>query len=70
MSIFDQASLVQDNAKQKEIAENEDEFMADDGKDHVDSKPGTASKQNKKLYTAEGILNPHRRRAKKKRKNA
>ena len=44
--------------------------MADDGKDPVDSKPSTASKQNEKLYAAEGILNPRKRRAEKKRRKA
>ncbi|XP_008798499.2 guanine nucleotide-binding protein-like NSN1 [Phoenix dactylifera] len=67
---FDEQMLEEDDVKQKEIAENEDEPMADDGKDPVESKPSTAGKQNEKLYTAEGILNPHKLRAEKKRRKA
>lgn len=41
-----------------------------DANDPQGSKPATASTQNDKLYTAEGILDPRKRKAEKKRRKA
>nr|CAD1816840.1 unnamed protein product [Ananas comosus var. bracteatus] len=69
---FDEQMLQEDNPKQNEteIAENTDEPMAFDAESHLESAPGGVCRQNDKLYTAEGILDPRKRRAEKKRRKA
>ncbi|KAL5067032.1 hypothetical protein RYX36_017919 [Vicia faba] len=59
----------QDEAPKKSADNDEDESMESDKDDVSKDKIKTASsKQNEKLYTADGILNPKLRRAEKKKK--
>lgn len=44
--------------------------MAFDAESHLESAPSGVSRQNDKLYTAEGILDPRKRRAQKKQRKA
>lgn len=55
--------------EQNEVIQN-DESMASDLKDLEETKQNTSNRQNDKLYTAEGILDPRKRRAEKKRRKA
>ncbi|XP_072989909.1 guanine nucleotide-binding protein-like NSN1 isoform X2 [Typha latifolia] len=67
---FDERIQEEDDMKQSDIPENVDEPMACVSKDHTEIKPSGGSRQNEKLYTAEGILDPHKLRAEKKRRKA
>lgn len=59
----------QDEAPEKVADNDEDESMESDKDDVSKDKGKTASsKQNEKLYTADGILNPKLKRAEKKKK--
>ncbi|KAJ6833576.1 guanine nucleotide-binding protein-like NSN1 [Iris pallida] len=62
---FDEQMLEEDNTEQKEV-DQMDEPMACDGKDPVETKTSISHRQNDKLYSAEGILDPRKRRAEKK----
>lgn len=44
--------------------------MTTDERDSAEAKTSTNTRQNDKLYTAEGILDPRKRRAEKKRRKA
>ncbi|ONK70770.1 uncharacterized protein A4U43_C04F1350 [Asparagus officinalis] len=66
---FDEQMLEEDNAEHKEISPM-DEPMASEEKDPIETKTTTKGKQNDKLYTAEGILDPRKRRAEKKSRKA
>uniref|UniRef100_A0A0E0JJ00 CP-type G domain-containing protein n=1 Tax=Oryza punctata TaxID=4537 RepID=A0A0E0JJ00_ORYPU len=62
--------MLEDGKKQNEPAqENHDESMSD-ANEHEGAKTTSASTQNDKLYTAEGILDPRKRKAEKKRRKA
>lgn len=62
--------LIQDGKKQNEPAqENHDESMSD-ANEREGAKTASASTQNDKLYTAEGILDPRKRKAEKKKRKA
>ncbi|RWW87923.1 hypothetical protein BHE74_00003220 [Ensete ventricosum] len=64
------ASL-QDGTKLNAVTTDEDQPMAAyDGKDTVEMKTNSGSSQNDKLYAAEGILDPRKRRAEKKKRKA
>ncbi|XP_072973499.1 guanine nucleotide-binding protein-like NSN1 isoform X2 [Typha angustifolia] len=67
---FDEQMQEEDDMKQSDIPESVDEPMACVSKDQTEIKPSGGSRQNEKLYTAEGILDPHKRRAEKKRRKA
>ncbi|XP_058724355.1 guanine nucleotide-binding protein-like NSN1 isoform X2 [Vicia villosa] len=67
----EQVTLPKQDEAPKSIADNdEDESMESDKDDDVskDKAKTASSKQNEKLYTADGILNPKLRRAEKKKK--
>uniref|UniRef100_A0A1D1YAR9 Guanine nucleotide-binding protein-like 3 n=1 Tax=Anthurium amnicola TaxID=1678845 RepID=A0A1D1YAR9_9ARAE len=66
---FDEHMLQEDYTGLKEI-QNADGPMACDEKDPGEKKTITISRQNDKLYTAEGILDPRIRRVEKKRRKA
>ncbi|CAL9088925.1 unnamed protein product [Musa textilis] len=67
---FDARMLEEDGKKQNAVTTDEDQPMADDGKDTVEMKANSGSSQNDKLYAAEGILDPRKWRAEKKRRKA
>ncbi|XP_074570083.1 guanine nucleotide-binding protein-like NSN1 [Curcuma longa] len=67
---FDAQMLEQDDARQNAVVAVEDEPMADDDEVPEESKAKPSGNQNDKLYTAEGILDPRKRRAEKKRQKA
>ncbi|WOK92421.1 guanine nucleotide-binding protein-like NSN1 [Canna indica] len=67
---FDEQMIQEDGGKQDVVATGDDEQMADDVKAPVESKTKPGSSQVEKLYTAEGILDPRKRRAEKKRRKA
>ncbi|CAL9156204.1 unnamed protein product [Musa hybrid cultivar] len=67
---FDAQMLEEDGKKQNAVTTDEDQPMAYDGKDAVEMKTNSGSSQNDKLYAAEGILDPRKRRAEKKRRKA
>lgn len=67
-SIFLPRDSFQDGKKQNAVTTDEDQPMAYDGKDTVEMKTNSGSSQNDKLYAAEGILDPRKRRAEKKRR--
>ncbi|KAK1315085.1 hypothetical protein QJS10_CPA06g00485 [Acorus calamus] len=60
----------QDDAPSKVVTRDDDEQMASVDGDALEAKGNNNRRQNDKLYTAEGILNPHARRAEKKRRKA
>ncbi|KAI0523303.1 hypothetical protein KFK09_005698 [Dendrobium nobile] len=66
---FDEQMLDEDveNHKEDQI---EEEPMADNVEEHLDANTNSTSGQNDKLYGAEGILDPRKRRAEKKRRKA
>ncbi|KAG6487084.1 hypothetical protein ZIOFF_055666 [Zingiber officinale] len=66
---FDAQMLEQDDAQQKATVV-EDQPMADDMEVPEESEAKPSGNQNNKLYTAEGILDPRKRRAEKKRRKA
>uniref|UniRef100_A0A1D1Y690 Guanine nucleotide-binding protein-like 3 n=1 Tax=Anthurium amnicola TaxID=1678845 RepID=A0A1D1Y690_9ARAE len=66
---FNEHMLQEDETELNEI-QNADESMACDEKDPGEKKTITISRQNDKLYTAEGILDPRIRRVEKKRRKA
>ncbi|ONM06825.1 Guanine nucleotide-binding protein-like NSN1 [Zea mays] len=67
---IDEEMLEQDGSKPSEPAQENREEQMSDANDPQGSKPATASTQNDKLYTAEGILDPRKRKAEKKRRKA
>lgn len=64
---FDEQMLEEDNTEHKEV-DQADVPMACDGKDPIETNTSTNTSrgQNDKLYTAEGILDPRKKRAEKK----
>ncbi|KAL5996383.1 Guanine nucleotide-binding protein-like nsn1 [Asimina triloba] len=54
----------------QEVIQEEDQPMACEDNETVETKLNSSNKQNDKLYTAEGILDPRIRRAEKKRRKA
>ncbi|KAM0949332.1 putative GTP-binding protein, orthogonal bundle domain superfamily [Dioscorea sansibarensis] len=66
---FDEQMMDEGGAEQNEMTQN-DESMACDSKDSEETKQNISNRQNDKLYTAEGILDPRKRRAEKKRRKA
>ncbi|XP_062202484.1 guanine nucleotide-binding protein-like NSN1 isoform X1 [Phragmites australis] len=62
--------MLEDGKKQNEPVEESREELMSDVNGHEGSKATSASTQNDKLYTAEGILNPRKRKAEKKRRKA
>jgi nuclear GTP-binding protein len=60
----------QDCKKSSEPTQESREEEMSDVNDRQGSKAASASMQNDKLYTAEGILDPHKRKAEKKRRKA
>ncbi|KAK1302899.1 hypothetical protein QJS10_CPB12g00233 [Acorus calamus] len=66
---FDE-QMLEDDAPSKVVTRDDDEQMASVDGDALEAKGNTSSRQNDKLYTAEGILNPHARRAAKKKRKA
>ncbi|KAH7691073.1 nuclear GTP-binding protein [Dioscorea alata] len=66
---FDEQMMDEGAVEQNEVTQN-DESMARDSKDPEEIKQNTSNRQNDKLYTAEGILDPRKRRAEKKRRKA
>lgn len=65
---FDE-QMLEENAEVKETIQI-DEPMISDEKDPLEAKANANSRQNDKLYTAEGILDPRKRRAEKKQRKA
>ncbi|KAJ6820717.1 guanine nucleotide-binding protein-like NSN1 [Iris pallida] len=65
---LDEQMLEDDNAEHKEVCQIEETMACD--KDPVETKTSTSRRQNDKLYTAEGILDPRKRRAEKKQRRA
>ncbi|CAM8959287.1 unnamed protein product [Rhodiola kirilowii] len=71
---FDE-TMLEDNVEPSSVGAQTENDMAEDDDQSMDDKDATktdkksvASKQNEKLYTAEGILNPKLKKAEKKRK--
>lgn len=68
--LYDLLSTNQDDKKpSKPVEESREESMSDIN-DREGSKPTSTSTQHDKLYTAEGILDPRKRKAEKKRRKA
>lgn len=70
---FDE-QMLEDNVEPKQVEHKEtnqvDEPMTTDERDSGEAKANANSRQNDKLYTAEGILDPRKRRAEKKQRKA
>eukprot|EP00262_Sarcandra_glabra_P007510 TRINITY_DN20376_c0_g1_i1.p1 TRINITY_DN20376_c0_g1~~TRINITY_DN20376_c0_g1_i1.p1 ORF type:complete len:599 (+),score=150.76 TRINITY_DN20376_c0_g1_i1:134-1930(+) len=62
---FDE-QMIEDDTQPENVTQSEEDSKAYDEKDSTDIKSNTIGRQNDKLYTAEGILDPRKRRAEKK----
>jgi len=67
---FDEQMLEEDKVVQKETNQMDEPMITIDEKDPAEEKTNTSSRQNDKLYAAEGILDPRKRKAEKKRRKA